>query len=295
MTSTAPAGQPPRRIGAPDLLEAIVAATRREVAFREQRVSLDALEHVAARRSPRAAAFRAGLAAPGGFNVIAECKRRSPSKGVLRSDYQPERVAREYEASGAAAISVLTEPAFFDGALDHLAAVREAVALPLLRKDFIVSRYQLVEARAAGADAVLLIVAALADDQLRCLLRAAGEYGLAALVEVHDRAELARALAAEAGIVGVNNRNLRTLAVDLDASHALIAEMPPAVVAVAESGLRSGADLVALRRAGYHAFLVGESFMTRESPGAALRGMLEACGEPVRRVWPADPDEHGEG
>ena len=295
MTSTAPAGQPPRRIGAPDLLEAIVAATRREVAFREQRVSLDALEHVAAHRSPRGAAFRTGLAAPGAFNVIAECKRRSPSKGVLRSDYQPERVAREYEASGAAAISVLTEPAFFDGALDHLAAVREAVALPLLRKDFIVSRYQLVEARAAGADAVLLIVAAVTDDQLRCLLRAAGEYGLAALVEVHDRAELARALAAEAGIVGVNNRNLRTLEVDLDASHALIAEMPPAVVAVAESGLRSGADLVALRQAGYHAFLVGESFMTRESPGAALRGMLEACGEPARRVWPADPDEHGEG
>ena len=154
LTSTAPVGQPQRRIGAPDLLEAIVAATRHEVACREQCVSLDALERVAAGRSPRAAAFRADLAAPGGFNVIAECKRRSPSKGVLRADYHPERIAREYEAAGAAAISVLTEPAFFDGALRHLAAVREQVALPLLRKDFIVSRYQLVEARAAGADAV---------------------------------------------------------------------------------------------------------------------------------------------
>ena len=274
MISSAPAGRPQGRIGAPDLLEAIVAATRHEVTRREQRVGLDALERAAARRSPRAAAFRAGLTAPGGFNVIAECKRRSPSRGVLRADYQPERIARDYEAAGAAAISVLTEPAFFDGALRHLEAVRAAVALPLLRKDFIVSRYQLAEARAAGADAALLIVAALADEQLRSLLRAAMEYGLAALVEVHDRAELARALEAEAAIVGVNNRNLRTLEVDLDASHALIAEMPPAVVSVAESGLRRRADLAALRQAGYDAFLVGESFMTRERPGAALREML---------------------
>ena len=274
MISSAPAGRPQGRIGVPDLLEAIVAATRHEVTRREQRVELDALERAAARRSPRAAAFRAGLTAPGGFNVIAECKRRSPSRGVLRADYRPERIAREYETSGAAAISVLTEPAFFDGALRHLEAVRAAVALPLLRKDFIVSRYQLAEARAAGADAALLIVAALADEQLRSLLRAAMEYGLAALVEVHDRAELARALEAEADIVGVNNRNLRTLEVDLDASHALIAEMPPAVVSVAESGLRRRADLAALRQAGYDAFLVGESFMTRERPGAALREML---------------------
>ncbi|MCY4600551.1 MAG: indole-3-glycerol phosphate synthase TrpC [Acidobacteria bacterium] len=274
MISSAPAGRPQGRMGAPDLLEAIVAATRHEVTRREQRVGLDAVERAAARRSPRAAAFRAGLTAPGGFNVIAECKRRSPSRGVLRADYQPERIARDYEAAGAAAISVLTEPAFFDGALRHLEAVRAAVALPLLRKDFIVSRYQLAEARAAGADAALLIVAALADEQLRSLLRAAMEYGLAALVEVHDRAELARALEAEAAIVGVNNRNLRTLEVDLDASHALIAEMPPAVVSVAESGLRRRADLAALRQAGYDAFLVGESFMTRERPGAALREML---------------------
>ena len=282
MTSTAPEGQPPGRTAAPDLLEAVVAATRHEVGHREQRVGLDALERAAARRTPRAAAFRAGLAAPGRFNVIAECKRRSPSKGVLRADYHPDRIARDYEQAGAAAISVLTEPAFFDGALDHLSAVREAVALPLLRKDFIVSRYQLVEARAAGADAALLIVAALTDDQLRYLLRAAADYGLAVLVEVHDRTELARALAAEAGIIGVNNRNLRTLEVDIDASRALIAEMPPSVVSVAESGLRSGADLIALRQAGYNAFLVGESLVTRDCPGAALQEMLEACGEAPR-------------
>ena len=262
-----------------DLLEAIVAATRHDVAWRERRVGLDALERAAAERTPRAEAFRAGLAEADRFNVIAECKRRSPSKGVLRAAYDPARIARGYEAGGAAAISVLTEPAFFDGALGHLERVREAVALPLLRKDFMVSRYQLAEARAAGADAVLLIVAALDDGQLKDLLASAAEYELAALVEVHDRVELDRALAAEADIIGVNNRNLRTLEVDLDASHALIEALPASAVGVAESGLRAAADLVALRQAGYKAFLVGESLMTRDDPGAALREMLNGCGQ----------------
>ena len=283
MMLTIGAGESLPRTGAPDLLEAIVAATRREVACRERRVSLDALERVAAERQPRAAAFRAALAEPGRINVIAECKRRSPSRGVLRAEYHPERIAGGYAAAGAAAVSVLTEPAFFDGDLQHLERVRQAVALPLLRKDFVVARYQLVEARAAGADAVLLIVAALTDRQLRALVEAAAAYGLAVLVEVHDRVELARALAAEADIVGVNNRNLRTLEVRLDASRALIEEIPPPVVAVAESGLGRGADLAALLQAGYDGFLVGEALMTRDDPGAALREMLDACGSTVRR------------
>ena len=261
----------------PDLLEAIVAATRREVLLREEQVSRAALEQAAARRTPRAAAFRAGLAAGGGFNVIAECKRRSPSRGVLRADYRPERIAREYAAAGAAAVSVLTEPTFFDGRLGDLAAVRAVTDLPLLRKDFIVSRYQLVEARAAGADAVLLIVAALDESRLQRLHRAAEEYELAVLVEVHDAAELSRALDAGARIVGVNNRNLRTLEVDLEASHALIDRIPAATVSVAESGLRSSPDLVRLRRAGYDAFLIGESLMTREQPGAALAALLRGA------------------
>ena len=277
--SVAQPGQSLPRTGAPDLLEAIVAATRHEVACREQRVGLDALERAAAGREPQAEAFRARLADPGRISVIAECKRRSPSKGVLRAEYDPVRIARGYEVAGAAAVSVLTEPAFFDGALSHLERVREAVALPLLRKDFVVSRYQLAEARAAGADAVLLIVAALDDRQLRALLAAAGEYGLAALVEVHDRVELTRAIEAGAEIIGVNNRNLRTLEVDLGASRALIEAMPAAAVGVAESGLRSGADLAALRQAGYDAFLVGESLMTRDDPGTALQEMLNGCGE----------------
>ncbi len=262
----------------PDLLEAIVAATRREVLLREEQVSRAALERAAARRTPQAAAFRAGLTAGGRFNVIAECKRRSPSRGVLRADYQPEWIAREYAAAGAAAVSVLTEPTFFDGKLSDLAAVRAATGLPLLRKDFIVLRYQLVEARAAGADAVLLIVAALDESRLRLLHAAAAEYELAVLVEVHDAAELSRALDAGAQIVGVNNRNLRTLEVDIEASRALIDRMPAATVSVAESGLRSGSDLVELRRAGYDAFLIGESLMTRESPGEALAALLRAAG-----------------
>ena len=261
----------------PDLLEAIVAATRREVLLREEQVSRAALERGAARRAPRAAAFRAGLAAGGRFNVIAECKRRSPSRGVLRADYRPEPIAREYAAAGAAAVSVLTEPTFFDGRLSDLAAVRAATDLPLLRKDFIVSRYQLFEARAAGADAVLLIVAALDESRLPLLHRAAEECELAVLVEVHDAAELSRALDAGARIVGVNNRNLRTLEVDIEASHALIDSIPPATVSVAESGLRSSRDLVRLRRAGYDAFLVGESLMTRERPGAALADLLQGA------------------
>ena len=262
---------------APDLLEAIVAATRHEVAHREQHVPLAVVERAAARAAPRAAAFRAALAAPGGWNVIAECKRRSPSRGVLRAGYRPEEIARGYAAAGAAAISVLTEPAFFDGALAHLEAVRAAVSVPLLRKDFVVARYQLAEARAAGADAVLLIAAALGDEDLRALRQTAADYGLAALVEVHNRQELERALAAEADIVGVNNRNLRTLAVDLEASHTLVHAIPSGVVSVAESGLRRSGDLIALRQAGYDAFLIGESFMTQDDPGAALQALLAGC------------------
>jgi indole-3-glycerol phosphate synthase len=194
---------------------------------------------------------------------------------VLRTTYDPAAIARAYASAGAAAISVLTEPTFFDGALDHLRAVRESVDLPVLRKDFIVDAYQLVEARAAGADAVLLIVAALDDDALTDLSRAACDLGLDVLVEVHDEHELDRALAAGATLVGVNNRNLRTLAVDVEASFRLAARMPAGVLAVAESGLRTGADVRRLREVGYRAFLIGERFMSAADPGAALAGLLE--------------------
>jgi indole-3-glycerol phosphate synthase len=274
MTTARPVA-PVRRLGVgPDLLEAIVQATRHAVGAAERRRSRAQLEQAAATRSPRGEAFRVALQSTNHLPIIAECKRRSPSRGVLRHDYHPAAIACAYEDAGASAISVLTEPAFFDGGLDHLEATREAVAVPILRKDFIVSEYQLAEALVAGADAALLIVAALDDATLRRLVVQARQYGLAALVEVHDTAELSRALAANAQIIGVNNRNLRTLDVNLEASFQLIASIPEDVVAVAESGIKTPDDLRALRKVGYDGFLVGESLVTRSDPGAALTGLL---------------------
>jgi indole-3-glycerol phosphate synthase len=258
----------------PDLLETIVASTRHSVEARESRRPLPLLVAELDGRRAVGTAFHDALTRTDRLNVIAECKRRSPSRGILRDDYDPAAIARSYEEAGAAAISVLTEPTFFDGALDHLRAVRAATTLPVLRKDFIVAEYQLVEAVEAGASAALLIAAALEGETLAALIRASDRLGLAALVEVHDRAELARALAAGARIVGVNNRNLRTLEVDLSASNDLIGLVPSGIVAVAESGLRRPEDLHRLRAAGFSAFLIGESLMSAVDPGLALREML---------------------
>lgn len=266
--------------GAADLLATIVAATRRAVAERETREPLRALAERAASRTPVAGRFHDALARADRYNIIAECKRRSPSRGVLRAEYEPVAIASAYATAGAAAISVLTEPTFFDGALEHLAAVRAAVDVPLLRKDFIVCEYQLHEARAVGADAALLIVSALAPSELRSLHQQATALGLDVLVEVHSAEELQIALDAGARIVGVNNRNLRTLTVDVGLSDTLIARMPRDVVAVSESGLRTPADLRRLRGAGYRAFLIGERFMTTDDPGAALAALLAEAGQP---------------
>jgi len=255
---------------APDLLRTIVAATERITVLRRDSEPLWALEQRAASASPRGARFEAELGKAGRVNVIAECKRRSPSKGVLAAQYDPVAIARQYELGGAAAISVLTEPTFFDGALEHLAAVRAAVDIPLLRKDFIVDEYQLFEARAAGADAVLLIVAALEQADLVRLQGRARDLGLATLVEVHDAAEMTRAIDSGARVIGVNNRNLRTLSVAVDASFQLAAMLPPGVIGVSESGLQSRADLERLAAAGYRAFLIGERFMTDANPARAI-------------------------
>jgi indole-3-glycerol phosphate synthase len=260
-------------VAPPDLLATIVAATRHSVAVRAGEVPIEALEERAGRagRQPRGAAFERALGGSAAPRIIAECKRRSPSRGILRADYDPAGHARAYEAAGAAAISVLTEPTFFDGALEHLEAVRAAVAVPVLRKDFVVSEYQLAEAVASGADAVLLIVAALEDRRLRELIADARARDLACLVEVHDTDEIARAVDAGAGIVGVNSRNLRTLAVDLRVLDRAASMLPPAVTAVAESGIRTPEDIDRLTAAGYDAFLVGERLITQPDPGAALR------------------------
>jgi indole-3-glycerol phosphate synthase len=260
---------------APDLLGTIVAATQRIVTVRREREPLAALEVRAAGAAPRGDLFERALGMAGRVNVIAECKRRSPSKGVLAVDYDAPSIAKSYERGGAAAISVLTEPTFFDGALDHLAAVRRSVSVPLLRKDFIVDEYQLFEARANGADAILLIVAALGQTDLVRLQARAWALGLAALVEVHDEDELTRAIDSGARLIGVNNRNLRTLQVDIDGSYRLAGRIPSGVVGVSESGLSSRADLERLATAGYRAFLIGERFMTDRDPAAAIAQLVD--------------------
>jgi len=263
----------------PDLLAAIVAATRRMVDVRAAQSPLDELDRRAAGVDPRPGFFKGALSRTDRLNVIAECKRRSPSRGVLKANYDPASIASGYERAGAAAISVLTEPSFFDGHLDHLVAARRVTSVPILRKDFIVDRYQILEARAAGANAILLIVAALTPPALTQLHREATEAGLDVLVEIHDLCELPIALDAGASIVGVNNRNLRTLAVNTDVSRAAVDRIPDEVVAVAESGLTGAGDLQDLKRAGYDAFLMGERFMTAGDPGDALAGLLRSAAQ----------------
>ena len=263
-------------MSSPDLLAAIVAGARRMVQIRRERVPESAIERAAADRRPNAGRFVRALRDGASPRVIAECKRRSPSRGILRDDYHPAQHARAYAAAGAAAISVLTEPTFFDGSLAHLEEVRAAVDVPLLRKDFIVERYQVLEAAAAGADAILLIVGALEPAALKSRLDDAAAARVAALVEVHDADELRVAGDAGADLIGVNSRNLRTLDVEPGLHDALAPLIPRGAIAVAESGLREPADLERLERAGYHAFLVGERLIAQLDPGAALAALRGA-------------------
>ncbi len=256
------------------VLDAIVARTRQRVVADRVRRPLEELQ-AAARSAPAPRPFAAALSRAGRVNVIAEHKRRSPSRGAIREDLAPAEVARGYEAAGAAALSVLTDAPFFGGRLEHLVEARAATRLPVLRKDFVVDSWQVWEARAAGADAVLLIVAALGDDELKTLLAAAGGAGLDALVEVHDRGELDRALGAGSRMVGVNNRNLKTMEVSLDAAVSLCPAIPDGVVKVAESGIRTREDVRRLREAGFDAFLIGERLMSAPDPGRALQSLIE--------------------
>jgi indole-3-glycerol phosphate synthase len=254
------------------VLDAIVGAARRSALDRAA-TSRAAVEREAAAAQPDRARFASALSGPG-VCVIAECKRRSPSRGILCRRYEPAAIASGYEAAGAAAISVLTEPAFFDGSLDHLRAVRAAVRIPVLRKDFIVTEFQITEARAAGADAVLLIVAAMGDADLRRLMSTAADRDLGTLVEVHSVDEAKRAIDLGAAVIGVNSRDLRTLGVKPGVFDEVAAVLPAEALAVAESGISSSFDVPRLRRAGYRAFLVGERFMTAPDPGAALKDFL---------------------
>jgi indole-3-glycerol phosphate synthase len=256
----------------PTKLEEIVAAARHEVKSAKSAQNLDALRSRAEAHQPRG--LRAGLCRKSGTSVIAELKKASPSKGLIRADFPVADLARQLEAAGAAALSVLTNETYFQGSLDNLEIASGATLLPCLRKDFIVDEWQIVEARAYRADAVLLIVAALSDDELARLNAAAREWRLDVLCEVHDAIELQRALDAGFDLIGVNNRNLHTFQVDLNTSMQLAELMPPGVVKVAESGIESAEDMARLRQAGYEAFLIGESLMRAASPGAALRELL---------------------
>jgi len=263
----------------PDVLGRIVARTRERLQEKKKQFPIDRVLAQAPTPGTRRP-FARLLAEARTVNVIAEFKRRSPSRGVLREDLHPVNVAQAYEVAGAVALSVLTEEEFFGGSIVDLQEARAATLMPTLRKDFIVDPYQVREAWIAGADAVLLIVAILADHELRKLHETASELGMDALVEVHDRDELLRALAAGARVVGVNNRDLRTLQVRLETSLELIEALPDDVVAVTESGIRRGADVRRLREAGFDAFLIGEHLMTAPDPGTALEELLREAGQP---------------
>jgi indole-3-glycerol phosphate synthase len=256
------------------ILERILEAKRDEVARAKTRVPAASLRERALWAEARRGFARAITDARRRC-VIAEIKKASPSKGVIRRDFDPAAHARDYAEAGATCISVLTDGPFFQGALAHLAAARGACAVPLLRKDFLVDAYQVAEARAYGADAVLLIVAALAPSALRDLGAAASAEGLDVLVEVHDEGELDTALAAGATLVGVNNRNLKTFATSTDVTRRLMTRMPEGVTVISESGLGDPAELADLERAGVRGFLIGETFMAAERPGEALARVLE--------------------
>ena len=253
------------------VLDEILAHKREEVAQAKRRVAPEAMA-AQARAAPRAVrGLRRALEREPEPRVVAEIKRRSPSRGEIRRHFDPLAIARAYRDAGACGISVLTDARFFGGGLEVLARVRAAVDLPLLRKDFVVDAYQIDEARVVGADAVLLIVAALAPSEVEALRRHALALGLDALVEVHDEAELEVALAAGADLVGVNNRDLRSFRTDLTTTERLAPRIPREVVFVAESGIFTAQDVARVRRAGAHAVLVGESLMRESDVGAALR------------------------
>jgi indole-3-glycerol phosphate synthase len=259
-----------------DILQRIVAVKREEVALARAACALSDLRQQALAADPPrgfAAALRA-KAAGGQPAVIAEVKKASPSKGVLREHFVPADIARSYEAGGAACLSVLTDERFFQGCAAYLLQARAACHLPVLRKDFLIDPYQVVEARAMGADCILLIAACLADGQMLELEACALELGLDVLVEVHDGEELDRALRLKTPLIGVNNRNLRTFEVTLDTTLGLLHRIPPDRLLVTESGILARADVQRMRSADVQVFLVGEAFMRAADPGQALRDLF---------------------
>ena len=258
-----------------DKLAEILATKRAEVALRKRREPVAALEDLARQQGP-ARGFRRALErkAETGFALIAEIKKASPSKGLIRADFHPAEHARAYARGGAACLSVLTDAPYFHGHEDYLIAARHVVALPVLRKDFMIDPWQVAEARSIGADAILIIVAALADAQMAEIEAAAVERGMDVLVEVHDAAEMERAARLKSRLIGINNRNLKTFETDLATTEQLAPLAPEGAVLVGESGITSHADIERLAESGVRAFLVGESLMRQPDVEAATRALL---------------------
>ena len=262
---------PPRTMYLPEILDHV----RGVVTERKSATQVRELERVAAEHTPRGFARALRVKAQHGPAVIAELKKASPSKGLIRAEFDVAELAAQFEAAGAAVLSVLTEERFFQGSLENLHRASAAVSIPCLRKDFTVDPFQILEARANRADAILLIVAALTDAELRSLRGEARRCELDVLCEVHDRAELDRALALDCECIGVNSRDLRTFEVSLDRACELAQHLPASAVRVAESGIGNRADMDRLHDAGYEAFLIGESLMRQPHPGMALQAILE--------------------
>ena len=259
-----------------NILDRIMAVKRAEVATAKNAVSASQLQQLAEKQGPArdfVSALRKNIDA-GQAAVIAEIKRASPSKGLLREQFAPAEIAKSYAAAGAACLSVLTDREFFQGAPEHLAAARAACALPALRKDFVFDPYQVLEARAMDADCILLIAACLSAAEMKALEDVALQLGMAVLVEVHDAAELDAALALRTPLVGVNNRDLRTFETRIETTFALLERMPADRIVITESGIASPADVARLRSRGVNAFLVGEAFMRAPDPGAELRALF---------------------
>ena len=256
-----------------DILEKILDKKRERLAAAKLRTPLS---EIRSRLQPNEEPHRFGARlVEAGTNIIAEVKRRSPSKGIIRENFDPEEIAANYSANGAACLSVLTEEDFFDGSLEYLSAIRVVTGLPLLRKDFIFDDYQVFEAADAGADCILLIAAMLEPSRLNELMLLAYSLGLDVLVEVHDEKELEAVIDLDVRLLGVNNRNLRTFETSLETSVRLARALPREIVLVSESGIRTPQDIAYLKAAGYHAFLIGEEFMRSEDEGRALRELVE--------------------
>ena len=261
----------------PDILKKIVARKREEIAERSAKVSIEELKAQLDGASPPRGfvqAIRDKIAA-GQAGVIAEIKKASPSKGVIREDFVPEQIARSYEQGGAACLSVLTDIDFFQGGDDYLKQARAACTLPVIRKDFIIDPYQVVEARVIGADCILLIAACLEDEQMKALAELANSLGMDVLIEVHDEEELARSLSLNQALVGINNRNLRTFEVSLDTTLRMLDQIPADRIVVTESGIHTPDDVKLMREHKVNAFLVGEAFMRAEEPGEKLAELFK--------------------